>query len=61
MDPVTEIAALGKKYDIPVHVDSCLGGFILAFMEGAGYSTPPFDFRVDGVTSMSIDTHKVNL
>lgn len=58
MDPIVEIAALGKKYNIPVHVDACLGGFIIPFMEEAGYSLPPFDFRVDGVTSISVDSHK---
>nr|CAG4638413.1 EOG090X051L [Cyclestheria hislopi] len=58
IDPVEEIAALGKKYNIPVHVDACLGGFVIAFMEEAGYRLPPFDFRVDGVTSISADTHK---
>nr|CAG4648625.1 EOG090X051L [Polyphemus pediculus] len=58
MDPVEEIAALGLKYDIPVHVDACLGGFVLAFMEDAGYSIPRFDFRVKGVSSISTDPHK---
>ena len=60
IDPVEEIAALGLKYDIPVHVDACLGGFVIAFMEEAGYRLAPFDFRVEGVTSISADTHKVN-
>ena len=59
MDPIVDIAALGKKYKIPVHVDACLGGFVIAFMEEAGYPLPPFDFRVDGVTSISVDSHKV--
>ena len=59
IDPVEEIAALGRKYDIPVHVDACLGGFVIAFMDEAGYKLPPFDFRVPGVTSISADTHKV--
>nr|CAG4647007.1 EOG090X051L [Megafenestra aurita] len=58
IDPVEEIAALGLKYDIPVHVDACLGGFVIAFMEEAGYSLRPFDFKVKGVTSISADTHK---
>lgn len=60
MDNIKEIAALGVKYNIPVHVDACLGGFIIAFMEEAGYQIQPFDFRVEGVTSISADTHKVN-
>ena len=59
VDPVEEIAALGVKYNIPVHVDACLGGFLIAFMDEAGYKLPPFDFRVKGVTSISCDTHKV--
>lgn len=59
MDDIEGIAALGLKYNIPVHVDACLGGFIIPFMKSAGYHIPPFDFRVEGVTSISADTHKV--
>lgn len=58
IDPVEEVAALGEEYSIPVHVDACLGGFLIPFMEEAGYPLPPFDFRVKGVTSISADTHK---
>ena len=58
MDNIEEIAALGLKYNIPVHVDACLGGFLIAFMADAGFPLKPFDFRVAGVTSMSADTHK---
>ncbi|CAG0922827.1 unnamed protein product [Notodromas monacha] len=58
IEPVETIAGLGLKYGIPVHVDACLGGFLLAFMNDAGYPIPPFDFRVPGVTSLSADTHK---
>ncbi|XP_050394142.1 sphingosine-1-phosphate lyase 1 [Patella vulgata] len=58
IDPIQEIAALGKRYNIPVHVDCCLGGFLLPFMNKAGFELDPFDFRVDGVTSISADTHK---
>uniref|UniRef100_A0A0P4W7E3 sphinganine-1-phosphate aldolase n=1 Tax=Scylla olivacea TaxID=85551 RepID=A0A0P4W7E3_SCYOL len=58
IDPVEEVGALGEQYNIPVHVDACLGGFLIPFMEEAGYPLPPFDFRVKGVTSISADTHK---
>ncbi|XP_069123299.1 sphingosine-1-phosphate lyase 1-like [Argopecten irradians] len=58
IDDIEEIAALGKKYNIPVHVDCCLGGFLVPFMEKAGYPIPPVDFRLPGVTSISADTHK---
>merc|ERR1719402_1662946 len=58
MDNIQDIAALGLKYGIPVHVDACLGGFLIAFMADAGFPLKPFDFRVPGVTSMSADSHK---
>ncbi|KAG8221966.1 hypothetical protein J437_LFUL007807 [Ladona fulva] len=58
IDPIEEIAALGRKYKVPVHVDSCLGGFLTAFMDEAKLPHPPFDFAVPGVTSISADTHK---
>ena len=41
-----------------LHVDACLGGFLIPFMEDAGFPLPLFDFRVPGVTAISIDTHK---
>lgn len=50
---------LAVKYNIPFHVDACLGGFLIVFMEKAGFKLDPFDFRVKGVTSISADTHKV--
>ena len=45
---------------IGLHVDCCLGGFILPFMTEAGFGDglPAFDFSLPGVTSMSVDTHK---
>jgi sphinganine-1-phosphate aldolase len=58
IDPIDEIAKLGLAYGIPVHVDACLGGFLLPFMADAGYPVPVNDFSVPGVTSISADTHK---
>ncbi|KAJ8248172.1 hypothetical protein GJAV_G00239130 [Gymnothorax javanicus] len=58
IDPIQEVAKLAVKYNIPLHVDACLGGFLIVFMEKAGFPLAPFDFRVKGVTSISADTHK---
>ncbi|CAL9734587.1 sphingosine-1-phosphate lyase [Monosporozyma servazzii] len=59
-DDISGISKLAIKYDIRLHVDCCLGSFIVAFMEKAGYGDEidAFDFRVPGVTSISCDTHK---
>lgn len=58
IDPIPEIAALGQKYGIAVHVDACLGGFLIPFMEENGFDLPCFDFRNPGVMSITCDTHK---
>lgn len=59
LDNIEAIAALGLKYDIPVHVDACLGSFVIVFAREAGYKLRRFDFSIPGVTSISADTHKV--
>jgi glutamate/tyrosine decarboxylase-like PLP-dependent enzyme len=58
IDPIEQIAALAQSHGIGMHVDGCLGGWLLPWVEKLGYSVPPWDFRVPGVTSISADTHK---
>jgi sphinganine-1-phosphate aldolase len=58
IDPIPDLAALAAERGVGMHVDACLGGFILPFGEELGRDIPPFDFRVPGVTSISADTHK---
>ncbi len=58
IDPIAELGQLALDRGVGLHVDGCLGGFILPFGEELGYDIPPFDFRVPGVTSISLDTHK---
>jgi glutamate/tyrosine decarboxylase-like PLP-dependent enzyme len=57
-DPVREMAALAAAHGAGFHTDACLGGFVLPWAERLGYPVAPFDFRVEGVTSISCDTHK---
>jgi glutamate/tyrosine decarboxylase-like PLP-dependent enzyme len=58
VDPIPELAALAAERGISFHTDSCVGGFLLPFLERLGHPVPPFDFRVPGVTTMSADVHK---
>jgi sphinganine-1-phosphate aldolase len=54
-----ELAALAKAADIGLHVDCCLGSYMVPFARSIGKrDIPDFDFAVDGVTSISCDTHK---
>ncbi len=58
VDPIPALAALAAEHGLPMHVDACLGGFLLPWLEKLGEPIPPWDFRVPGVTSISADLHK---
>lgn len=58
VDPVPAIAGLAQEHGLLCHVDACVGGIHLAMMRQAGMEVPPFDLRVPGVSSLSVDLHK---
>jgi len=58
IDPLEALSEIALQHETGFHVDGCLGGFLLPWIERLGYPVPPFDFRLPGVTSMSADTHK---
>jgi len=58
IDPIGDLSSLAVERSVGLHVDGCLGGFILPFGQRLGYDIPVFDFRLPGVTSISADTHK---
>jgi glutamate/tyrosine decarboxylase-like PLP-dependent enzyme len=58
IDPIPEMARIASDAGVPFHVDACMGGFMLPFLERLGYDIPPWDFRVPGVSSISADLHK---
>lgn len=58
VDPIGELGAIALEHEVGLHVDGCLGGFILPFGRELGYPIAPFDFSVPGVTTISADTHK---
>lgn len=58
IDPIGEIAAFALERDVWMHVDACVGGWVAPFFERIGRGTPVFDFRNEGVRSMSADLHK---
>ena len=58
VDPIAQLGEIAQSHNIPLHVDACIGGFVLPFIEKLGYPVPVFDFRIPGVTSISADIHK---
>jgi glutamate/tyrosine decarboxylase-like PLP-dependent enzyme len=58
VDPIGELGAIAQAHKLPLHVDACVGGFLLPWLERLGRPVPRWDFRVPGVTSISADLHK---
>lgn len=58
IDPIGELSALAIEKGLGLHVDACLGAFVLPWARRLGYAIPDFDFGLPGVTSISADTHK---
>jgi len=58
IDPIPELAALAHEHGVLMHVDACVGGWVLPFLRDSGVDVAPFDFTVPGVTSLSLDLHK---
>ncbi|MBM3482805.1 MAG: aspartate aminotransferase family protein [Alphaproteobacteria bacterium] len=58
VDPLTELSGLALEHELWLHVDACVGGFVLPFVRELGHEVPGFDFLLPGVASMSADLHK---
>ena len=58
VDPVSEIAAAAAARGVRCHVDACIGGWVLPYAARLGRPVTPWTFAVEGVTSISVDTHK---
>ena len=58
MDDIKGFSEIAQDKKLWLHVDACIGGFVLPFIERLGHRIDPFDFRLEGVTSLSADLHK---
>jgi sphinganine-1-phosphate aldolase len=54
IDPIAPLAAAAAARGVRFHVDACIGGWVLPWLDVAD----PWDFAVPGVTSLSADLHK---
>lgn len=59
VDPIEELSDIAMRHDLYLHVDAAFGGFVLPFLEEAGYPTRKFDFSLPGVRSITADPHKM--
>ena len=52
IDPIEDMSNLAYIKNIGMHVDCCLGGFLVPFLKKQGLIKNKFDFRLRGVTSI---------
>ena len=61
VDSITELSEIALEKDVYLHVDAAFGGMVLPFLRDLGYKVPDFDFKLEGVCSITIDPHKMGL
>ena len=61
IDPIEDLSKICMEKDIYLHVDAAFGGYSIPFLKEAGYDLPEFDFTLPGVSSITIDPHKMGL
>ena len=61
IDPIEEISKIAYENNIYFHVDAAFGGFSIPFLKNCGYDYPEFDFKLPGVSSITVDPHKMGL
>jgi glutamate/tyrosine decarboxylase-like PLP-dependent enzyme len=58
VDDIVSIAKIASDAKINCHVDACMGGVTLAYLERLGEKIAPWNLQVPGVSSISVDLHK---
>ncbi len=61
IDPIEELSQVCLEKDLYLHVDAAFGGYSIPFLKDVGYTLPKFDFSLQGVSSITIDPHKMGL
>ncbi len=61
VDPINELAEIAEKRSLHLHVDAAFGGFVIPFLDNAVKEHLEFDFRLSGVSSITMDPHKMGM
>lgn len=59
IDPIEQLGEICAEEQIFLHIDAAFGGFVIPFLRELGYPVGSFDFSIPGVSSISIDAHKM--
>ncbi|MDR2966861.1 MAG: tyrosine decarboxylase MfnA [Methanobacteriaceae archaeon] len=61
IDPIEDLSKIAIDNEVYFHVDAAFGGFLIPFLNDIGYELPNFDFSLEGVSSITVDPHKMGL
>jgi tyrosine decarboxylase/aspartate 1-decarboxylase len=61
VDPIDKLSEIALKHGAYLHVDAAFGGLIIPFLRDIGYPAADFDFRLEGVKSITVDPHKMGM
>jgi tyrosine decarboxylase/aspartate 1-decarboxylase len=61
VDPIGKLSEIAVAHGIPLHVDAALGGLMIPFLEPYVQEALAFDFRLEGVKSITVDPHKMGM
>lgn len=61
VDPIDKLSEIALDHGVYLHVDAAFGGLIIPFLRDLGYNAADFDFRLEGVKSITVDPHKMGM
>ncbi|MCD6572126.1 MAG: tyrosine decarboxylase MfnA [Thermoplasmata archaeon] len=59
IDNIPVISEICSEKNVFLHVDAAFGGFVIPFLKEMGYDLYDFDFKIEGVSSVQVDHHKM--
>lgn len=59
VDPIGKLSEIALERGVYLHVDAALGGLIIPFLKAR--ENVAFDFRLEGVKSITVDPHKMGM
>jgi tyrosine decarboxylase / aspartate 1-decarboxylase len=58
IDPIDKLSEVALRHSVCLHVDAAFGGFVIPFLTNVKLN---FDFKIEGVKSITIDPHKMGM
>ena len=58
IDPIDKLSEVALRQGVFLHVDAAFGGLVIPFLKDV---KPNFDFKLEGVKSITVDPHKMGM